>query len=93
MEGTNGQRATDADNYHYFAWDNKGGISGIAGLGTVCLTSRNSRTAITEWIGGADSHYAENQCVLVRSIYHISLEKAFYQYVYPLYKQENLYTN
>ena len=69
MEGTNGQRATDADNYHYFAHDNGGGVSGIAGVGTVCRTSRRSRTAISEWIGSADSHYAENQCMLVGNKY------------------------
>ena len=74
MEGTNGQRATDADNYHYFAHDTGGGVSGIAGLGTVCRSSRRSRTAITEWIGGADSHYAENQCVLVSCNHRISLK-------------------
>ena len=69
MEGTNDQRATDADNYHYFAHDNTGGVSGIAGIGTVCRTSRRSRTAISEWIGSAGSHYAENQCMLVGNNY------------------------
>ena len=69
MEGTNSQRAKDADNYHYFAWDNGGGVSGIAGLGTVCLSSRRPRTAVSEWIGSADSRYAENQCMLVSHIH------------------------
>ena len=65
MEKTNKDRAKDADNYHYFAWDNGGGVSGIAGLGTVCLSSRRPRTAVSEWIGNADSRYAENQCMIV----------------------------
>ena len=69
MEGTNDQRATDADNYHYFAHDNGWGVSGIAGVGTVCAKSRRPRTAISEWIGSANSHYAENQCMLVGNKY------------------------
>ena len=69
MEGTNDQRATDADNYHYFAHDNGVGVSGIAGVGTVCAKSRRPRTAISEWIGSANSHYAENQCMLVGNKY------------------------
>ena len=65
MEKQNDQRATDADNYHYFAWDKGGGISGIAGLGTVCQTTRSPRTAITEWVGSATSSSEKSQCVLV----------------------------
>ena len=65
----NSQRKTDADNYHYFSHDDQAGVKGIAGVGTVCRTSRRSRTAISEWIGSADSHYAENQCMLVGNKY------------------------
>ena len=65
MEKQNDQRATDADNYHYFAWDKGGGISGIAGLGTVCQTTRSPRTAITEWVGSSTSSSEKSQCVLV----------------------------
>jgi len=60
----NGQRAKDADNYHYFAYDNKRGKSGIAWTGTVCESRRYYRTAISEWIKSHSSHYSENQCVL-----------------------------
>ena len=64
MEKTNENR-NDADNYHYFTWDNKGGITGIAGIGTICCRSKAPRTAITEWVQNDDEHYSENQCMLV----------------------------
>lgn len=49
----------DADNYHYFSYDNKGGTSGIArqigwrnsnARGSVCWKDKSRRTAISEWI-------------------------------------------
>jgi len=61
----NGQRAKDADNYHYFAYDNKDGVSGRAYTGGLCSTSRRWRTGISEWIKSRNGiHYSENQCVL-----------------------------
>ena len=66
----NGQRAKDADNYHYFAYDNKDGVSGRAYTGGLCDTSRRWRTAISEWIKSPKGiHYSENQCVLVGNKY------------------------
>ena len=74
MGRTGGQRATDADNYHYFTHDPRGGVAGIAYIGSICRSSRTTRAGISEWIGRADSHYAENQCVLVSCNHRISLK-------------------
>ena len=65
MEKTNVERGSDADNYHYFTWDNKGGTTGIAGEGTVCAKVIAHKTGITEWVHNEDEHYSETQCVLV----------------------------
>ena len=65
MEKTNVDRGPDADNYHYFTWDNKGGTTGIAGEGTVCAKVIAHKTGITEWVHNEDEHYSETQCVLV----------------------------
>ena len=64
MEKTNSKKK-DAENYHYFTWDNKGGVTGIAGVGTICRSSEQQRTAITEWVYNEDEHYSEDQCLLV----------------------------
>ena len=64
MEKTN-EKKKDAENYHYFTWDHKGGVTGIAGVGTICSSSKAKRTAITEWVQNKDEHYSEEQCLLV----------------------------
>ena len=64
IEKTNVKRGPDADNYHYFTWDNKGGTTGIAGEGTVCAKLKSHKTGITEWVHNEDEHYSETQCVL-----------------------------
>ena len=49
----------NADNYHYFSYDNKDGITGGATTasfansdagGSVCLRDQKLRTAISEWL-------------------------------------------
>ena len=50
----------DADNYHYFSYDNKYGTAGVAAtmrlfansdaLGSVCWRNQRERTAISEWL-------------------------------------------
>ena len=49
----------NADNYHYFSYDNKGGTSGVATTmrypnsdtgGSVCFRDQKQRTAISEWL-------------------------------------------
>ena len=50
----------DADNYHYFSYDNKDGTAGVAAtmrlfansdaLGSVCWRNQRERTAISEWL-------------------------------------------
>ena len=69
MEKSNANRKHDADNYHYFTWDDKGGVTGIAGVGTVCSSTRARRTAITEWVQNQDDHYSETQCLLVNNVF------------------------
>ena len=69
MEKKNIDRKHDADNYHYFTWDNTGGVTGIAGVGTVCSNTRARRTAITEWVQNQDDHYSETQCLLANILF------------------------
>lgn len=54
----NDQRTHNADNYHYFSWDNKGGVTGVAWLGSVCKSQRSIRTGISEYLGwpNGDDH-------------------------------------
>ena len=49
----------NADNYHYFSYDNKDGITGGAttmrfansdAKGSVCWSDQKRRTAISEWL-------------------------------------------
>jgi len=49
----------NADNYHYFSYDNKAGTSGVAitvgwlnsdASGSVCIRDQKKRTAISEWL-------------------------------------------
>jgi len=50
----------NADNYHYFSYDNKDGTAGVAAtmrlfansdaLGSVCWRNQRDRTAISEWL-------------------------------------------
>ena len=49
----------NADNYHYFSYDNKDGWSGVAiqmgfgnsdAFGSVCWKDQKRRTAISEWL-------------------------------------------
>ena len=58
-ESISGRNKINADNYHYFSYDNKGGTSGIArgmgwtnsdASGSVCWRDKKRRTAISEWI-------------------------------------------
>ena len=58
-ESISGKNKVNADNYHYFSYDNKGGISGLArtmkfsnsdASGSVCLRNQKPRTAISEWL-------------------------------------------
>ena len=62
---SNSGRPKDADNYHYFTHDTRGGVSGVAYLGTVCSSRKALRTGISEWIGSANSRHSELQCMLV----------------------------
>ena len=75
------EKKRDAENYHYFTWDHKGGVTGIAGVGTICSSSKTKRTAITEWVQNEDEHYSEQQCLLVFTlsyfIFHISKLKLY----------------
>ena len=52
----------DADHYHYFSYDPKSGICGIArtvswsgskAKGSVCFPQKQHRTAISEWVHSA----------------------------------------
>ena len=54
-----GKNKVNADNYHYFSYDNKDGITGGATTvsfansdagGSVCLRDQKLRTAISEWL-------------------------------------------
>ena len=58
-ESISGKNNVNADNYHYFSYDNKGGITGVAttigwlnsdASGSVCIENQNQRTAISEWL-------------------------------------------
>ena len=58
-ENESGKNKVNADNYHYFSYDNKGGVSGIArsmgwtnsdASGSVCWRDKKRRTAISEWL-------------------------------------------
>ena len=77
IEKTNVKRGPDADNYHYFTWDNKGGTTGIAGEGTVCAKLKSHKTGITEWVHNEDEHYSETQCVLANIFFLILHFHAF----------------
>ena len=64
------KKTKDADNYHYFTHDNKGGITGVAYLGTVCSSQKQYRSAISEWLGAGNNRYSELQCMLVSYVFH-----------------------
>jgi len=58
-ESISGKNNVNADNYHYFSYDNKGGTTGVAttigwlnsdASGSVCIENQNQRTAISEWL-------------------------------------------
>ena len=69
-ENESGKNKVNADNYHYFSYDNKGGVSGIArsmgwtnsdASGSVCWRDKKRRTAISEWLrSDAETAMASN---------------------------------